>query len=289
MYVPFTGLGLRKGYRGDTWLKNRIEIFKRFTLESLLEQTNKNFTLWISWRREDRYNPIVEEFAGFLEKTPLDVIFTYGGVMFWDDKQENDNLISRFQATLPLLKDEVGDAEYVFMTIQPSDDMYLPHAVEDIQAWHGTEMAYGYTRGYIMNYATKEIAEYNPTTLPPFYTIRFPAETFLSPVKHFAYIKGYKSHEYVEELGIVKNPNRSFVVGTHGENISTTYQHPYKGRVLSSAERDSILILTGTFHSEPFVSRHGARLKLRTVFNRIPFNEHIRTLYHKLPAKVQLL
>ena len=59
IYVPFTGLGLKGGYRGDTWLKNRINIFQKFTLVSLLHQSNRDFVLWVQWRPEDELNPLV--------------------------------------------------------------------------------------------------------------------------------------------------------------------------------------------------------------------------------------
>ena len=87
LYCPFTGLGLRKGYRGDRWLKHRINIFKQYTLPSIMNQTSKNFVLWISWRPEDVNNPLVEQLGETLEGIrDLQVFFTYGGVMFWDDK-----------------------------------------------------------------------------------------------------------------------------------------------------------------------------------------------------------
>lgn len=291
MYVPFTGLGLRGGYRGDTWLKNRIEIFKRFTLQSLLMQTNQDFILWISWRPEDAKNPLVEAFADFLAQTPIEAIFTYGGIMFWDDKyteaQAHWRLWHALSDTLPALKEVVDDADTVLMTIQPSDDIYLPIATQWIRdSFQKTKnKTVGFTRGYIMDYSTKEIAEYNPTTHPPFYTIRFPSYVFLNPKAHYEYIGPYHSHEYVPEFTPMEP--RMFVVGTHGENISTTYQHPYKGNILPTEEADEILIATGTYHSDPISIRRGARLVLRTIFNRIPFNDLIRTLYHKLPANVQ--
>ncbi len=67
MYVPFTGLGLYNGFRGNRWLKNRIEIFKQFVIPSLLNQTDQDFILWVSWRREEKNNPIIKEFKQYLE------------------------------------------------------------------------------------------------------------------------------------------------------------------------------------------------------------------------------
>lgn len=299
LYVPFTGLGLRGGYRGDTWLKNRIRIFKAFTLQSILNQSNKNFVLWISWRPEDRDNPIVQEFERHLEQVcaagwPLGIwfVFTYSGPCFWDDKFENDQLLERLKATLPELGGYVA-GEHVLMTIYPSDDMYLSDMVETMQNWPSDNIdVMGYLDGYIMQYSTKKLAEYNPETKPPFFTIRFPAKVFLDAKAHYDFTGPYKSHEYVgDDMRYMALPGRGFVVGTHGENISTVFNHPYKGRELSptSDEYETVLYKTGTYYSDPLVTRKGLRLWARHIANLLPFERVLRALYHSLPSKYQKL
>ena len=296
LYVPFTGLGLHGGYRGDKWLRNRIKVFYRFVLPSIMNQSNQNFTVWFSWREEDRKNPIVQQFKQTLEGVrDFNFIFTYGGVCFYDDKypplEAKDRLLKSLQANLPDLKDLVGEAEWVYMTIQPSDDIYLSGAVEAIQAVPPFEsMAIGYKDGYIMNYATKEIAEYNPDTLPPFYTIVFPSSVFLNPFEHIRYIGPYVSHEYVKDKFKLRTfVARGFVVGTHGSNISTIFNHPYKGRTLTNEEHDTVLIKTGTLFSEPIVSRNRLRLVARNILNLMPLQDRLRKAYHKLPEKIKIL
>ena len=92
LYCPFTGLGLYGGHRGNRWLRNRIKIFKQFVVPSLLAQTNQNFVIWISWRFEDRGDPLVRELYEWLSLRFMmpdmksRVVFTYAGVCFWDDK-----------------------------------------------------------------------------------------------------------------------------------------------------------------------------------------------------------
>ena len=252
MYMPFTGLGLYNGFRGNRWLKNRIKICKQFVIPSLQAQSEKNFTLWISWRPEERYNGIVREFRDWLGGTGLDVIHTFSGVCFYDDKYPPDEAKSRLVsaihgAMIELVNATEGEqgCEWVLMTIQPSDDCYHRNAVKGIQGVFKelpALQAFGFEKGYLMNYQTKEIAEWNPKTTPPFYTIKFPRPTFINPLEHVDYtalkkdVGSYKkgtplpSHEYVKDClraGYVKD--RGFLVGTHGENISTIWNHPYKG------------------------------------------------------------
>lgn len=82
---------------------------------------------------------------------------------------------------------------------------------------------------------------------PPFYTIKFEREIFCDPIKHIAYtglkedVGKYKkgtplpSHEYVGDcLQYGKFEDRAFMVGCHGENVSTFYNHPFKGEDVGS-------------------------------------------------------
>jgi len=236
MYVPWTGLGLYGGFRGNRWLKNRIKVFKQFVLPSLLAQTNQNFTVWFSWRPEEKNNPIVKEFIKEMSQV-LRLVNTWHGVCFWDDKYPDPiakgRLMAALHGSMGELFDTVGEAESVLMTIQPSDDCYHKDFVKNVQEMFAKlpVQAIGFKRGYMINYQTLETAEYNPKTNPPFFTIKFPRETFVNPYKHLEYTGPYKSHEYVpDHLSYGTIEARGFLVGTHGENISTVFNHPYKGQ-----------------------------------------------------------
>ena len=126
--VPMTGLGLFNGYRGDEWLKNRLEIFNEYVLPSLLNR--KDFYLWFCWRPEEKTNPIVKQFQNTLEGIKdLSVVHTFGGIPFYDDKYSENTAQERLKRTLeislPELKEIVDSANQVTVQIQPSDDMYL--------------------------------------------------------------------------------------------------------------------------------------------------------------------
>ncbi len=242
LYTPFTGLGKFQGYRGDDWLKNRIEIFKKYTLPSLL-QSNRYFIHWISFRSEERNNPLVRGLRRHLEKLrDYNFIFTFGGTCFWDDKYPNDNLKERLEITLPILREGRFKNDFVLETIQPSDDIYWTGAIDTIQESPKEEnLALSYGKGYLLNAITGQLAEYNPTTHPPFYTLVYSFETFFNPVKHFEYIDKLKSHELVPKLFKAYNiDRRGFCVVVHGENISTNW-NTFKGREILGEEREKIL------------------------------------------------
>jgi hypothetical protein len=264
LYTPFTGLGLYGGSRGKAWLRDRIAIYKQFVVPSLQAQTSQNFTLWLSWRPQDRNVQIIKDLEEYLEVLfPNRVVFTYSGLCFYDDKFSDEEartrLLTSLHRSLHELINDIGDVKEVAYTIQPSDDCYHSNMVKDVQElFKKTDFqAIGYKHGYIMNYQTLELKEYNPLTNPPFYTIRFPKEIFIDPFKHAQYTAlkhdsgKYKtgtplpSHEYVGDcLKYLQIPFRGFLVGTHGQNISTHFNIPYAGQSVPQEVLSSFGLLT---------------------------------------------
>ena len=235
LHVPFTGLGNFRGFRGPRWLKNRIQVFKQFVVPSLLAQTQREFILWVAWRREEKTNPQVKELKEYLDGVGLKNVFTYSGIAIWDDKYSDDiareRVIDSLHGSMGDLINIMENADTILMTLQPSDDCYRRDAVENIQKIFrtGEYQAVGYTKGFITDYKTLKVREWNPNTNPPFYTIKFSRETFIDPLKHFEYA-AHKSHEYVpDKFRYAKMEERGFMVGVHGENISTVWQHPFTG------------------------------------------------------------
>lgn len=283
LLIPFTGLGLYNGFRGNEWLENRIKIFKHFVVPSIQAQTNQNFTIWACWRKEERRNKHVVALKAYLEDLfPNRVIFTYSGIPFYDDKYSNEEanirLIDALHGAMHGLVDDIGDVKDVIYTIQPSDDCYHSGMVEEIQTlFKNTDyQGIGYKHGYIMNYLTKELREYNPETNPPFVSIRFRKETFIDPFRHAKYtalrrdVGKYKqntpcpSHEYYPDcLKYMQIPKRGFLVGTHSENISTHFNIPYAGDNSPLSELENF----GIMGVPPILIKHSLRKRL---FKKLP-------------------
>lgn len=295
LYVPFTGLGLKGGFRGDIWLKNRIEIFKKFVIPSLINQKNRDFILWVSWRPEDQWNTNVLQLDHMLSSLRgIKHIFTYGGLCFEDDKYDRPASVERLKEnltrTLPELQPVVANEDTVLMTIQPSDDMYLSHAVQAIQDKAktldlNTPQSIGYREGYMMNYLTLELAEYarhdwqtdetstyTTNTIPPFFTVVFPRSVFLDPEAHLKWTGPYRSHEYISEhtkYNELKGPG--FVVGTHGENVSTTWTHRYKGKMVEGDDKETVMLQAGLFGAEPLkLDKDSSREFENKIVNLLP-------------------
>lgn len=283
MYVPFTGLGLHGGFRGNVWLENRITVFKEYVLTALMAQKKREFIIWVSWRPEEKDNPLVVDLYRTMQKLDgLRTVFTYHGLCFYDDKYPDvvarDRLMNSLSRSLPELKEYVDWADEVYVTCQPSDDMFMDNYVEAIQDIEfGDNKVAGFTKGYIINYANKEVAEYNPDTIPPFSTIRYPKDVFLDPERHFIWFGPYKSHEDVLKLGFIEIPGRGFIVGTHQENISTTWNIPYKGKPVS----DMVLFNAGVYFARPIVQKKNRRIIARNIYNRLPLKSVLKCIYYK--------
>jgi hypothetical protein len=235
--TPFTGLGKLDGFRGNDWFKRRIEIFHKYTLQSLLNQTEQDFTIWLSFRPEEESNSLIRTFD-----IPHKHIFTFGGIPIWDDKKTNEKewLQERLKKTLPELERIVGSSG-VKMVNLGSDDMYSKEVMASIKAQSFEEgTALTHRLGYVYSDVTDQLAEWNPTTHPPFHTIMYSNETFLNPEKHFNFIKGYKSHELIPKIfKEVRMPDRRYCVVVHDKNISTIFNHPIRGAEIWDEETKS--------------------------------------------------
>lgn len=295
-YVPFTGLGLYGGFRGNRWLRNRIKVFKQFVVPSLLNQTDKDFVLWIQWRKEERNNKYVNELDKDLTLYFDSIggkrkhIFTYGGLCFWDDKFEDkaawDKLAGNLHNNMPELFDVLGGYDEVIMLIQPSDDLYEADAIrrmKDAFAADKSLQCVGYQQGFHCNYVTGDIKHYNPTTNPPFFAIRFPKDTFTDPIAHMRYTGPYRSHEYApSHMKYWRLPGRGFMVGSHGENISTHANHPFIGHAThdrNETARVFGIAEAGKFELPKSLRRdlmrklpHNWQKKLRFVFGERVYN-----------------
>lgn len=235
--IPMTGVGVGRGFKNDAWFKDRIDIFKKYTLNSLLKQSNRAFLLWLTFRPQERNHPYVRELAQYLHENRVATIMTFEGLMWWDDKfskglknaimniarvgrqcwrdkdfkplipatleiifaPKNKTLLNRLERALYELRkaQELQDANYIFVTRIDSDDMFHREEIAEIQRVTPFEGALVHKNGYIYNSNTNEMAEWNPKTNPPFHTIIFLGSKFFNPVEHLRFYNGFRSHEDV--------------------------------------------------------------------------------------------
>ena len=290
IYVPFVGVGIRP-FRGDEWYHHRIEIFKKYTLASLLNQTNRKFILWLSFIPEVRDNPLTLELEQYLKNLGVLTFMTFTGLAYWDDKfnrgikdklmnlarivrmayqpnnlnpvhtisafikmlftnkppfnfpwkqalkglfeGKNETLKERLTIALGHLKKNLDNPnfDWVYVSRIDSDDMFHEEFIEEVQSFQPFPGALTCRNGYVYDSNTGQLAEWNPKTSPPFHTIIFPKQDFFDPDRYLQYFKGFKSHEDIPSVFNSQNlKGRKYCVLIHGQQISTTWLHPFKGR-----------------------------------------------------------
>ena len=266
--TPFSGVGLYGGFRGNEWYRERIQIFKNYTLKSLKAQTNQNFLLWLTFRPQEEYNPLTAELLNYLKDEGIQYVTSFEGLLYHDDKfggglkqkltnagrilrgayrnntwgdvpanlkeiwqDKNATLPQRLQRVLSKLRPYFEEATDILVTHLDSDDMLAKNAIQQIQETEWKYEVMTIPMGYIYNVDTDEIAEWRPKTSPPFHTIRFSALIFFSPTAHLNRIEAYRSHEDAHKLGqTMMLGTTSYCVTVHGKShISTTWSHPFKG------------------------------------------------------------
>lgn len=243
----FTGKEDAKNVFDRVWLKDRIELFKKFTLKSLLNQTNRNFLHWILWRPEEKNDILVQDLAKFLKDINYKFVFTFLSTPYFNEKQSFDvvkSLPERLEKSLELVKGFYVDEKVVYLTVIDSDDLFHKDVIQEIQSYdYKFKRALYFSKGYVLEIKTKKLAEWNPTTCPPFYTIFQPAEVFFDSKKHLEYRKGLIFHKHIPKVfNSIPLDGRKFIYGIHGLNDTTFWNNPYKGKEYLS-EKEKVLIL----------------------------------------------
>jgi hypothetical protein len=280
IYIPISGVGLYSSFRDENWLRYRIEIFKHYTLNSLLNQTNKNFILWLSFEPRWYNNTLILELENYIKQTGMAAFMSFEGLMYWDDKfnnnliskgknilrmvrhwirtkgkvplssirevfhNKNKTLIERLNGPLRAILKNIPKVDWIYFTRIDSDDMFHKNAVSEIQSRVPFEGALVFKRGYIYNKKTNKLAQWTPKTTPPFYTIIFPYDTFFNPTRYLEYYGKWKSHEDTTKVFSYRElSDFSYCILVHNtqSQISTIWNHPFRGLEIYSMRKDDIL------------------------------------------------
>jgi len=251
IYIPLTGLGIVE-YKGDEWFAYRVELFKRFVLPSLKNQQDKDFILWISFRPQEKDNPVTKKLENYIKKAGLRYIFTFHGIAMKDDRGvwHNATLPQRMEKMLKEIQDQTEKAEWVYKTDLGSDDMFSEEAIKEIKEINPQEYEAGYfINGYALHFPTMTLAEWNRPTSCSKYTVIYPYDTFFNAEKHLYHIKDLTTHEIIPTIyKAFKLPDRRYMAGIHKGNISTHWNHPFKGRELKGQEKQEVLKKFGLSH-----------------------------------------
>ena len=159
----------------------------------------------------------------------------------WDNK--NETLLARLDRSLEvfrgLLVKELPYYQWVYLTRIDSDDMFHKEAMALIQSQKPEyKRSLVFTDGYIYNINTGQLAEWKPTTNPPFHTITFPAYHFFDALSHKEYYGDFRTHE---DATRVFNPIQmdmgKYMVLYHQKHIGTNWNEPIEKRLYRKLKR----------------------------------------------------
>jgi hypothetical protein len=241
--IPITGKTPHgDGFKGQEWFDFRAGIFEKYTAKCLQKQTDKEFLVWLQFRPQEKDNPTTQRFIKALDG--LKVIVTYNSPIMMEDKAtwHNDNLLERAERSLEALQGIIQD-EWVVEVGLDSDDCVREDFVEFIKSREMKDRgAFYMQKGWI--YSTQDrLAEWNNPHSMSIYAIIYPRDIFLDAKKHFDYQQGFNSHEQIpEKFNAELLPDGMYCATAHGNNISTQWEHPYRGREIYN-ESDKIKIL----------------------------------------------
>lgn len=218
----------------DEWIQKRIYLFKKYTLASLRNQTNQNFLHWICFRKR---HPAWDTLEQYLKSINYNFVFTYDGQCHPDDRASNDTLEQKNISSLKVLEPYIIGKKWVYYTLIDSDDMFMKDAVELIQQQEPVERkSLIFQKGYVINYFTKELADWFCTS-PPFYSIIYLAEVFLDAKKKMEYEKGLFSHENaLTAFNPTIMPENKYSYLIHDTNKSTDWNHHFRGQIYTDQE-----------------------------------------------------
>jgi hypothetical protein len=229
-YVCFTGKERRPF--NQMWFDFRGKIFKDYTLKSLKNQTDNNFSLWVSFRPEEEGNPTTKKIEKEIKKSGIEYVLTFNGMMLYDDKHilnHNETLIGRMEKSLPLLKPIIGDGDYAYEVNFDSDDMVHRDFVKLIKSKTFKNRGALYMRDGFCYEISGRIAKWHYPQSQQNYTIMYPTEIYLDARKRMEYQNGLQTHEQIPELFDAEElPKGMFCAVIHGTNISTVWGHPFQ-------------------------------------------------------------
>lgn len=181
----------------NDWINYRINIFMKYTLESLKAQTNQNFTAAFIYLDETE-NTVLESLSKY-KKLPGNIRF----VKMSDSKAD--------------MMSGIKDYEYLYKVRLDSDDMYHKSFVEELYDYNPREetLALINQNGYLYHTADKFLIEWGSIS-SNFYTMLYKTKDLLTG--NLDKYKVVGGHPNVHKLPHEVFSKRSFIRTIHSNN-----------------------------------------------------------------------
>lgn len=231
IYIALNTLPFSKDRLNENWIDYRLEIFTKYTLQSLINQTNQDFTCLIVY--DDKTDDIVRkcvskypEFPANIILSKINVDFAYSQISKGYLHESNDiiNLIS--------------SNDYLYLVRIDSDDMYSPSFVQQLHDFNhkpDTQVILN-ENGYIYDVHGDRISKIHYVS-PPFYTLVYKVDEYINGFR-YALKNGHQDVINLIHETLYEN---NFTIIVHGKNIYTQFlPGPSKTPITDELEKEEI-------------------------------------------------
>jgi len=196
----------------EEWWEHRLKIYEYFCLNSIKNQTNKNFILLMTLEFVPVH--ICEKIKEILNRSGLKYIL-------YDVKN------SCFSE---ILKPHIEKYKYIYHTRIDSDDLFHKDVIKEIQTYDfENRRALVFQKGYCYDCRENKLRHYFMLS-PPFSTIMYPMNVYIDEQKQKEY-KKFRSHDtLVQNMPYFVLSENKFIVNVHGTNRVTTYESNRRNR-----------------------------------------------------------
>ncbi len=224
----------------DEFARKRIDLYRQYTLRSLLNQDSDEFSTVLFYDKST-VQELIDELLASEEVAALGERFQPGPIAPLDFRRDVRNTRwARRHDEESVLRSISGGADRLVLTTIDSDDLFRRDALTRIRACarrHDVEAVVP-TNGYIYDPAGRRLRPFHNES-PPFYSLVYSAAKFFSGHR---YDGGIGNHQQVRRrLRSVALTDRIFMVHVHDMNDSTTFKLGRPSRMLPQDEVSRVL------------------------------------------------
>lgn len=201
------------------WIDYRIEIFMKYTAQSLMNQSNQDFITIV--RYWDSSKDLVFEALSKYEKLPKNIRF------------EKDSQADR------IIENYIKDSDIFYIVRIDSDDMYAPDFMEKLNKlnYYDELQCIICQDGYVYDISDDKLATWHYFS-PPFYTLVYNTNKYLKGERYI--IEG--GHDGAIKLNYEVLPGLNFVFLVHKKNISSKFDNRVDKKIIENEEEKDTLL-----------------------------------------------
>ena len=210
------------------WWVYRLKILENFIIQSLINQSNKEFC-YVIYLKKCFPDDLVPVLRNILERSGLKY-----SIIYYDKEGDIENRI----------KNDFGEAKYIYSTRIDTDDLFHKDVVKEIQEYDFSwRRALIYQSGYCYDCVNKRM-RHHYMICPPFHTIMYPYEIYIDIKKEEEYRNSKGGHDrIIHDMNSVILSDNKYIVLFHNQNNRSRYTEKNELKFINIPENEHENIL----------------------------------------------